>query len=119
MSPAHLSHITFVTLRADRIHTSVTAVEYNLSRNILGEFVDSEARREKQQKLLLELVERKIRLRAEELYQGRDLHGGSELGDWLKAESEVLANSIVAPLYRRSRGNPGTSEPDSSPSASE
>lgn len=84
----------------------------------MGEVVDSEVRREKQQKLLLDLVERKIRLRAEELYEGREAEDGSALGDWLKAESEVLANSIVAPLYRRSRVNPETSETEPS-SASE
>ena len=55
----------------------------------MGEVVNSEARREKQQKLLLDLVERKIRLRAEELYQNRETEDGSALGDWLKAESEV------------------------------
>jgi hypothetical protein len=33
--------------------------------------VDIEVRRQKRQKLLLELVERKIRLRAQELYEAR------------------------------------------------
>jgi Protein of unknown function (DUF2934) len=53
--------------------------------------------------LMLDLIERKIRLRAQELYQERGRVEGFAVEDWLKAESEVLKTSILAPLYRRSR----------------
>jgi hypothetical protein len=66
-------------------------------------FVDNEVRRQKRQKLLLELVERKIRLRAQELYESRGPEEGSALRDWVVAESEILGSSILAPLYWRSR----------------
>jgi hypothetical protein len=49
------------------------------------------------------LVERKVRQRAEQLYAERKNKDGTALGDWLQAESEVIENSPVAPLYWRSR----------------
>jgi hypothetical protein len=52
---------------------------------------------------MLDLIERKIQLRAHELYEQRRGAQGSALSDWLKAESEVLNTSILAPLYWRSR----------------
>jgi len=52
--------------------------------------------------LMLDIIERKIRLRAHELYEERGHGEGFALEDWLKAESEVL-KSILAPLYSRSR----------------
>jgi len=52
--------------------------------------------------LMLDLIDRKIHLRAHELYQERGRAEGFALEDWLKAESEVLKTSILAPLYRRS-----------------
>jgi hypothetical protein len=63
--------------------------------------VDLEKRRKKQQKLMVELVERKVRSRAQQLYESRGQAEGQDLQDWFQAESEVLENSIVAPLYRR------------------
>lgn len=63
----------------------------------------SEARRQKQQALLIELIERKIRARAQQLYEERGHVDGFALEDWVQAESEVLEKSILAPLYRRSR----------------
>jgi len=65
--------------------------------------VTSEARRQKHQVLLVELVERKIRARAQQLYEERGHVDGLALADWVQAEGEVLAKSILAPLYRRSR----------------
>lgn len=53
------------------------------------------------QGFVLDLVERKIRLRAHELYEGRGRAEGSAVQDWLTAEAEVLETSILAPLYRR------------------
>jgi hypothetical protein len=48
---------------------------------------------------MLELLERKIRLRARQLYDERGQAEGRELEDWVKAESEVLQSSILAPLW--------------------
>src|ERR1700756_3950410 len=65
--------------------------------------VDIETRRKKQQALMVQLVERKVRSRAKQLYETRGQQEGQELQDWFQAESEVLGNSILAPLYRRMR----------------
>lgn len=65
--------------------------------------MDSETRRKKQQALMVQLVERKVRSRAKQLYETRGQQEGQELQDWFQAESEVLENSILAPLYRRLR----------------
>jgi hypothetical protein len=79
--------------------------------------VDTDTRRKKQQALITELLERKIRLHAQHLYDQRS-HGegpaenqieDQALQDWVKAESQVLENSILAPLYRKSRGNNSSS----------
>jgi hypothetical protein len=48
---------------------------------------------------MLELLERKIRLRARQLYDERGQVEGLELEDWVRAESEVLKSSILAPLW--------------------
>jgi hypothetical protein len=65
--------------------------------------VDSDTRRQKQQALMAELVERKIRTHARRLYQDRGQVEGHALQDWVQAESEVLGNSVLAPLYRKIR----------------
>ena len=65
--------------------------------------MDLKTRRQKQQKLMLDLVERKVRSRARQLYESRGQQEGHALRDWVQAESEVLGNSILAPLYRRLR----------------
>jgi hypothetical protein len=52
---------------------------------------------------MTELLERKIRLHAQHLYDQRGRQEGSALQDWFEAESRVLENSILAPLYRKSR----------------
>ena len=67
--------------------------------------MDREGDAHKLRELMQDLIEGKIRLRAHELYQERGQEEGSALEDWLKAEAEVLKSSILAPLYRRSRGN--------------
>jgi hypothetical protein len=59
--------------------------------------------RSKRQALLAELVERKIRMRAEQIYAQRGDSEGSALGDWVQAEAEVMGNSALAPLYWRTR----------------
>jgi hypothetical protein len=63
--------------------------------------VDSATRTRERQKLMLELLERKIRLRARQLYQERGQVEGQELEDWVRAESEILKTSILAPLWNR------------------
>jgi len=61
--------------------------------------VNSVTRTRERQKLMLELLERKIRLRARQLYDERGQVEGLELEDWVRAESEVLKSSILAPLW--------------------
>jgi len=65
--------------------------------------LDIDTRRQKQQALMTELLERKIRLHAQHLYDQRGQADGLALQDWVQAESEVLGKSILAPLYRRTR----------------
>jgi len=72
--------------------------------------LDLETRRKKQQTLIVQLVERQVRSRAKQLYESRGQGAGNELEDWFQAESEVLENSVVAPLYRRMRTNPQQSD---------
>jgi len=72
---------------------------------ILGVVVDIETRRQKQQALIVKLVERKVRSRAKELYKTRGQIEGHALQDWVQAESEVLGSTVVAPLYRRLRSS--------------
>jgi hypothetical protein len=69
--------------------------------------VDIETRRKKQQALMMQMVERKVRSRAQQLYETRGQTDGQDLEDWFQAESEVLENSILAPLYRRMK-NPSS-----------
>ncbi len=65
--------------------------------------MDIETRRKKQRALMAELVERKVRSRAQQLYESRGQAEGQDLENWFQAESEVLGSSILAPLYRRLR----------------
>jgi hypothetical protein len=65
--------------------------------------LDIHTRRQKQQALMTDLLERKIRLHAQHLYDQRGQGEGLALQDWVQAESEVLSKSILAPLYRRTR----------------
>lgn len=74
--------------------------------------MDLETRRKKQQALMVQLVERKVRSRAQQLYQTRGQAEGQDLQDWFQAEAEVLENSILAPLYRRMKSE-GQAAPES------
>ena len=65
--------------------------------------MDSDTRRKKRQALMTELIERKIRLPAQDLYDQRGQAEGSALQDWVEAESRVLENNILALLYRKTR----------------
>jgi hypothetical protein len=52
---------------------------------------------------MVQMIERKVRSRAQQIYERRGQAEGQDLEDWFQAESEVLENSILAPLYRRIR----------------
>ena len=65
--------------------------------------MDSETRRRKQQTLLLELLEKRIRMRAQQLFEQRSQDDGTALEDWINAEREILNKNALAPLYWRSR----------------
>jgi hypothetical protein len=77
--------------------------------------LDIETRRKKQQALMVRLVERKVRSRAQQLYETRGQEEGQELQDWFQAESEVLENSILAPLYRRVKTEQPVEQSESTP----
>lgn len=51
------------------------------------------------QKLMVNMLERKIRLQARQYYDERGQEDGRALEDWVKAESEVLQSSILRPLW--------------------
>ena len=61
--------------------------------------MDSVTRTRERQKLMVDLLERKIRLRADQLYNERGRVEGLALEDWVRAESEVLKSSVLAPLW--------------------
>lgn len=63
--------------------------------------MDTVTRNRERQKLMLELLERKIRLRARQLYDQRGQVEGQDLEDWVRAESEILKSSILAPLWNK------------------
>jgi hypothetical protein len=67
----------------------------------VGFEVDSVTRSRERRKLMMEMLERKIRLRARQLYEERGQIEGRELEDWVRAESEVLQASILAPLWNK------------------
>jgi Protein of unknown function (DUF2934) len=64
--------------------------------------VDIETRRKKQKALMRQMLERKVRSRAKELYESRGQAEGQDLQDWFQAESEAIENSTIASLYLRS-----------------
>jgi hypothetical protein len=75
--------------------------------------LDIDTRRQKQQALITELLEKKIRRHARQLYEARGQAEGRALQDWVEAESQVLGNSILAPLYRKIRAEGSASDSDS------
>lgn len=82
--------------------------------------MDIKTRREKQQKLMVQMVERKVRSRAQQLYDQRGQGEGHALQDWVQAESEILENSILAPLYHRLRTkNEDSADPAADAAASD
>jgi hypothetical protein len=79
--------------------------------------LDIETRRKKQRALMVRMVERKVRSRAQQLYETRGQEEGQELQDWFQAESEVLENSILAPLYRRVKTDQSIEQAEPTPEA--
>ena len=63
--------------------------------------MDIETRRKKQQALMVNAVERKVRSRAKQIYESQGEAAGRDLENWFQAEAEVLDNTVVAQLYRR------------------
>ena len=63
--------------------------------------MDVETRRQKQQALMIRMVERLVRERAQQLYDARGQEDGHALNDWVQAESEVIENMAIGKLYRR------------------
>ncbi len=63
--------------------------------------MNSETRTRERQRLMVDLLERKIRLRARQIYEERGAADGQALEDWVKAESEILRTSILAPLWNK------------------
>ena len=61
--------------------------------------MDSETRTRERQKLMISMLEKKIRLRARQLYEERGQEDGHAVEDWVQAESEILKSSILAPLW--------------------
>jgi len=47
------------------------------------------------------MLERKVRSRAQQLYEARGEAEGRALEDWFKAEAEILENPSIARLDRR------------------
>lgn len=63
--------------------------------------MDSVTRNSERRKLMMDMLERKIRLRARQLYEERGRVEGRDLEDWVRAESEVLQSTVLAPLWNR------------------
>ncbi|HEX3819687.1 MAG TPA: DUF2934 domain-containing protein [Candidatus Sulfotelmatobacter sp.] len=76
--------------------------------------MDIETLRRKQQALLVQMVERMVRSRAQQLYEMRGQAAGQDLQDWYQAESEVLENNVLGSLYRRLK-NVGSHSGDRAP----
>jgi hypothetical protein len=74
-----------------------------------GVRVDIETRRKKQQDLMIRMVERKVRERAQQLYEERGQVEGQALADWVQAESEIVESTMLAPLYRRHKAGAAVS----------
>ena len=64
-----------------------------------GFIVNNQKLTRERQKLMISMLEKKIRLRARQLYEERGRVDGRALEDWLKAEAEILKSSILRPLW--------------------
>jgi hypothetical protein len=79
----------------------------------MGNHQNIETRRRKQQDLMVRLVERQVRSRAQQLYESRGQTEGQDLQDWFQAESEVLENSVLGQLYRRMKSSESVDQSES------
>jgi hypothetical protein len=77
--------------------------------------VDSETRTHKRLRLMIDMLERKIRLRARQLYEQRGRQEGKALEDWITAEVDVLRSSTLVRLWSAGRQLEVAQEPESSP----
>jgi polyphosphate kinase len=74
-------------------------LEEPLRQRAKGVVVDSDTRRKKQQQLMTKLLERKIRLHAQHLYDQRGQAEGMALQDWVQAgEGGQRGESRFRPL---------------------
>jgi hypothetical protein len=74
--------------------------------------LDIETRRKKQKALMQRMLERKVRSRAQQIYESRGQAEGKDLEDWFRAESEILENKAIANLYRRLKSGPDAESQD-------
>lgn len=65
--------------------------------------MESETRTHKRLRLMIDMLERKIRLRARQLYEQRGRQEGKALEDWITAEDDILRSSILARLWSEGR----------------
>ena len=63
------------------------------------------------------MAERKLRSRAQQLYESRGQTDGHELEDWFQAEAEMLKDTRLAPLYRHLRDT--ENDPEVSPESAD
>jgi hypothetical protein len=77
--------------------------------------VDSETRTHKRRRLMIDMLERKIRLRARQLYEQHGRQEGKALEDWITAEVDILRSSILARLWSAGRLLEVVQEPESAP----
>ena len=97
--PLRMSLVTvlFITLSQSSIYNICRPIE------MWGNGVDSVSRNHERRELMMELLERKVRLRARQLYEERGEAEGRDVEDWVRAESEILKSSILAPLWNKRR----------------
>ena len=91
----------FVTCVFTLYSSSVSKI--SVSTNWMVFDVNSEARTRQRQRLMIDMLERKIRSRARQIYEERGREEGRALEDWVKAEAEIIESSILAPLWSAHR----------------
>ena len=75
--------------------------------------VDCETRTHKRLRLVIDILERRIRVRARQLYEQRGRQEGMALEDWIRAEIDILRSSILARLWSAGRLLEVVQEPES------
>ena len=59
---------------------------------------------------MVRTLERRVRERAQQLYDERGQQDGHALKDWVQAESDIVGNKAVAQLYRKVKVKTGEIE---------